>query len=82
VSCTARKLSETLRSLIVQLEFVRDDEPDTVLATCITYVGFVGILTGVARKLSETLRSFRTPVRIPTNPTYVMHVASTVSGCA
>ncbi|KAJ5470009.1 hypothetical protein N7530_007366 [Penicillium desertorum] len=44
-----------LRSLIVQLEFVRDDEPDTVLATCITYVGFVGILTGVRKDLSVSL---------------------------
>ncbi|CAP96544.1 hypothetical protein E8E15_001120 [Penicillium rubens] len=46
---------DPLRSLIVQLEFVRDDEPDTVLATCITYVGFVGILTGVRKDLSVSL---------------------------
>ncbi|KAK4868778.1 hypothetical protein LT330_006980 [Penicillium expansum] len=46
---------DPLRSLIVQLEFVRDDAPDKVLATCITYVGFVGILTGVRKDLSVSL---------------------------
>jgi hypothetical protein len=44
-----------LRDLIVQLEFVRDEDPDKVLATCITYVGFVGILTGVREDLSISL---------------------------
>lgn len=46
---------DPLRSLIVQLEFVRDDAPDKVLATCITYVGFVGVLTGVRKDLSVSL---------------------------
>ena len=46
---------DPLRDLIVQLEFVRDEEPDKVLATCITYVGFVGVLTGVREDLSISL---------------------------
>ncbi|KAJ5462744.1 hypothetical protein N7475_007688 [Penicillium sp. IBT 31633x] len=46
---------DPLRDLIVQLEYVRDDDPDEVLATCITYVGFVGILTGVRKGLSVSL---------------------------
>ncbi|KXG49645.1 uncharacterized protein PGRI_056130 [Penicillium griseofulvum] len=46
---------DPLRSLIVQLEFVTNDDPDKVLATCITYVGFVGILTGVRKDLSVSL---------------------------
>ncbi|KAJ5795174.1 hypothetical protein N7457_001773 [Penicillium paradoxum] len=46
---------DPLRDLIVQLEFVRDDHPDKVLATCITYVGFVGVLTGVRKGLSVSL---------------------------
>ncbi|CAI7596871.1 unnamed protein product [Penicillium crustosum] len=46
---------DPLRDLIVQLEFVRDDAPDKVLATCITYVGFVGVLTGVRKDLSISL---------------------------
>ncbi|CAI7571001.1 unnamed protein product [Penicillium viridicatum] len=46
---------DPLRDLIVQLEFVRDDAPDKVLATCITYVGFVGVLTGVRKDLSVSL---------------------------
>jgi hypothetical protein len=46
---------DPLRDLIVQLEFVRDEDPDKVLATCITYVGFVGILTGVREDLSISL---------------------------
>ncbi|KAJ5851330.1 uncharacterized protein N7529_010715 [Penicillium soppii] len=46
---------DPLRDLIVQLEFVRDEEPGKVIATCITYVGFVGILTGVREDLSVSL---------------------------
>ncbi|KAJ5775194.1 uncharacterized protein N7511_000205 [Penicillium nucicola] len=46
---------DPLRDLVVQLEFVKDDAPDKVLATSITYVGFVGILTGVRRDLSASL---------------------------
>ncbi|KAL4790490.1 beta subunit of N-acylethanolamine-hydrolyzing acid amidase-domain-containing protein [Aspergillus venezuelensis] len=45
-----------LRALLVNLEFVVDDDPDSpVLATSITYVGFVGVLTGVRRGLSVSL---------------------------
>ncbi|KAL4957344.1 beta subunit of N-acylethanolamine-hydrolyzing acid amidase-domain-containing protein [Aspergillus filifer] len=45
-----------LRALLVNLEFVADDDPDSsVLATSITYVGFVGVLTGVRRGLSVSL---------------------------
>lgn len=46
---------DPLRDLIVQLEFVRDSDPNKVLATSITYVGFVGILTGVREGLSASL---------------------------
>lgn len=46
---------EELRSLIVQLEFVRDEDPEEVLATTITYVGFIGVLTGVKKDLSVSL---------------------------
>ncbi|KAL4938421.1 hypothetical protein BDV06DRAFT_215107 [Aspergillus oleicola] len=45
-----------LRALLVNLEFVADDRPDSpILATSITYVGFVGVLTGVRRGLSVSL---------------------------
>lgn len=46
---------DPLRDLIVQLEFVRGDDPNKVLATSITYVGFVGVLTGVRKGLSASL---------------------------
>lgn len=46
---------DPLRELIVQLEFVRDDNPDKVLATSITYVGYIGVLTGVRKDLSMSL---------------------------
>lgn len=48
-------LMDPLRDLIVQLEFVRDDDPQKVLATSITYVGYVGVLTGVRKGLSASL---------------------------
>ncbi|EGE86922.1 hypothetical protein BDDG_09873 [Blastomyces dermatitidis ATCC 18188] len=44
-----------LRQLIVQLEFVRSPHTEQVLATSITYVGFVGVLTGVRENLSVSL---------------------------
>ncbi|KKZ66320.1 hypothetical protein EMCG_07921 [[Emmonsia] crescens] len=44
-----------LRQLIVQLEFVRSPDTERVLATSITYVGFVGVLTGVRKNLSVSL---------------------------
>ncbi|KAF3395961.1 Acid ceramidase [Penicillium rolfsii] len=46
---------DPLRELIVQLEFVRDDNPSKVLATSITYVGYIGVLTGVRKDLSMSL---------------------------
>lgn len=46
---------EKLRSLVVQLEFVRNENPQQVLATSVTYVGFVGVLTGVRKDLSLSL---------------------------
>ncbi|KAJ5742885.1 beta subunit of N-acylethanolamine-hydrolyzing acid amidase-domain-containing protein [Penicillium manginii] len=46
---------EKLRPLIVQLEFVRDDDPEKVLATSVSYAGFVGVLTGVRKDLSMSL---------------------------
>lgn len=56
---------EGLRDLIVQLEFVRSSNPDKVLATSITYAGYVGILTGVRKDLSASL-NFR-PVHDTSN---------------
>lgn len=40
---------DPLRSVLVVLEFVRSDseEPDRIIATAVTYAGFVGVLTGV-----------------------------------
>jgi hypothetical protein len=46
---------DPLRDLVVQLEFVKDEAADKALATSITYVGFVGILTGVRQDLSVSL---------------------------
>ena len=46
---------DPLRDLIVQLEFVRDEDPEKVLATSITYVGYIGVLTGVREGLSMSL---------------------------
>lgn len=46
---------DELRKLIVQLEFVRSPDTKTILATSITYVGFVGVLTGVRKGLSISL---------------------------
>lgn len=48
---------DPLRSVVVQLDFVRTQSahPTQVLATTITYVGFVGVLTGVREGLSMSL---------------------------
>ena len=48
---------DPLRNIIVQLEFVRtrSANPQQVLARSITYVGFVGVLTGVRKDLSISL---------------------------
>ena len=46
---------DALRKLLVRLEFVRSPDTHTVLATSITYVGFVGVLTGVRKGLSLSL---------------------------
>lgn len=46
---------DPLRKLVVQLEYVRSPEVNKVLGTSITYVGFIGILTGVRRGLSVSL---------------------------
>ena len=45
---------DPLRELVVQLEFVRGSDPK-VLATSVTYVGFIGVLTGVRQDLSVSL---------------------------
>lgn len=44
-----------LRKLVVQLDFFRSSESEQTIATSITYVGFVGILTGVRKNLSASL---------------------------
>ena len=48
---------DPLRDVIVQLDFVRSrsSDPEEVLASSITYVGFVGVLTGVRPGLSMSL---------------------------
>ncbi|KAJ5223683.1 beta subunit of N-acylethanolamine-hydrolyzing acid amidase-domain-containing protein [Penicillium chermesinum] len=46
---------DALRDLIVQLDFVRDSDAEEVLATSITYAGFVGVLTGVRKEMSVSL---------------------------
>ncbi|OGM42615.1 hypothetical protein ABOM_009583 [Aspergillus bombycis] len=46
---------DELRQLLVCFEYVRGPDYDTVLATNITYIGFVGVLTGVRRGLSVSL---------------------------
>ncbi|KAB8262385.1 beta subunit of N-acylethanolamine-hydrolyzing acid amidase-domain-containing protein [Aspergillus pseudonomiae] len=46
---------DELRKLLVCFEYVRGPDYETVLATNITYIGFVGVLTGVRRGLSVSL---------------------------
>ncbi|KAE8154129.1 beta subunit of N-acylethanolamine-hydrolyzing acid amidase-domain-containing protein [Aspergillus avenaceus] len=46
---------DELRKLLVCFEYVRGPDYTTVLATNITYVGFVGVLTGVRKGLSVSL---------------------------
>ena len=45
---------DPLRKLIVQLDFIRKPG-DNVIASSITYVGYVGVLTGVRKGLSMSL---------------------------
>ncbi|KAE8396305.1 beta subunit of N-acylethanolamine-hydrolyzing acid amidase-domain-containing protein [Aspergillus alliaceus] len=46
---------DELRKLLVCFEYVRGPDHNTILATNIAYVGFVGVLTGVRRGLSVSL---------------------------
>jgi len=48
---------DPLREVVVQLDFVRSNspQPDIIIASSITYVGFVGVLTGVKPGLSLSL---------------------------
>lgn len=48
---------DPLREVVVQLEYVKSasQTPEKVLATSLTYVGYVGVLTGVRRGLSMSL---------------------------
>ncbi|KAL1847878.1 hypothetical protein Plec18167_004840 [Paecilomyces lecythidis] len=46
---------DALRGLVVQLDYVQGLNTDRVLARSVTYVGFVGILTGVRKDLSLSL---------------------------
>ncbi|GAD93564.1 hypothetical protein CIMG_06504 [Paecilomyces variotii No. 5] len=46
---------DALRGLVVQLDYVKGPEIVQVLARSITYVGFVGVLTGVRKDLSLSL---------------------------
>ena len=68
---------DALRKIVVQLEFVSSPKSDKVLATSITYVGFVGVLTAVREKLSVSL-NFRpmhdTSSRLATFRFYFNHL--------
>ncbi|TVY73274.1 Acid ceramidase, partial [Lachnellula suecica] len=46
-----------LREVLVQLDFInsKSEEPEKILASTITYAGFVGVLTGVRPNLSISL---------------------------
>ena len=48
---------DPLRKIIVQLDFIRSKsaEPKSIVASSITYAGFVGVLTGVRQDLSISL---------------------------
>lgn len=46
---------DALRRVLVKFEYVRGPDYETVLATNITYIGFVGVLTGVRKGLSVSL---------------------------
>lgn len=48
---------DPLRRVVVQLDFVRSKSanPDLIIASSITYVGFIGVLTGVRQGLSMSL---------------------------
>jgi hypothetical protein len=48
---------DPLREVIVQLDFIRSEstQPETVIASSVTYIGFVGVLTGVKPGLSLSL---------------------------
>lgn len=48
---------DPLREIVVQLDFVRSksSRPDAIIASSITYIGFVGVLTGVRPRLSMSL---------------------------
>ena len=48
---------DPLRDIVVQLNFVRSksEKPSEIIAKSITYVGFVGVLTGVRPQLSLSL---------------------------
>ncbi|KAB8337283.1 hypothetical protein FH972_021584 [Carpinus fangiana] len=48
---------DPLREIVVQLDFVRSasSQPSRVIASSVTYVGFVGVLTGVCPGLSMSL---------------------------
>jgi beta subunit of N-acylethanolamine-hydrolyzing acid amidase len=48
---------DPLRNIVVQLDFIRSKsgEPTAVIASSVTYVGFVGVLTGVRPGFSTSL---------------------------
>jgi len=68
---------DPLRSIIVRLDFIRSDSrtPDKVLGSSITYVGFVGVLTGVRKDLSMSLnfRGMHNATRRKENFRFYLH---------
>lgn len=65
---------DALRKVVVQLDFIRSKDSDRVLASSITYVGFVGVLTGVRQNLSMSL-NFRAVHQASNLRFYAHHLA-------
>ncbi|KIW68483.1 hypothetical protein PV04_04425 [Phialophora macrospora] len=68
---------DPLRKIIVQLEFVRSRSatPGQILARSVTYVGFIGVLTGVREDLSISLnfRAMHNATRRRDNMRFYLH---------
>ncbi|KAH0840459.1 hypothetical protein AYO21_03095 [Fonsecaea monophora] len=76
---------DPLRSIIVQLEFVRSRSatPGQIIARSVTYVGFTGILTGVRQDLSLSLnfRGVHNAVRRRDHARFYLHHLLVLTGC-
>ncbi|KAI9694281.1 MAG: hypothetical protein M1820_009084 [Bogoriella megaspora] len=73
---------DDLRKVVVQLNFVAKPDGD-VIASSITYAGFVGVLTGVRRDLSMSLNfrpNHNNSTSIFSNARYLLHCAMVLFG--